>query len=29
VGNYALLMTIVLLLFGVTLFAEGLGGLIG
>jgi hypothetical protein len=29
VGNYALLMTIVLLLFGVTLFAEGLGELIG
>jgi hypothetical protein len=29
VGNYALLMTIVLLLFGVTLFAKGLGGLIG
>jgi threonine/homoserine/homoserine lactone efflux protein len=29
VANYALLMTIVLLLFGVTLFAEGLGGLIG
>jgi threonine/homoserine/homoserine lactone efflux protein len=29
VGNYALLMTIVLLLFGVTLFARGIGGLIG
>ena len=29
VGNYALLMTIVLLLFGVALFAEGLGALIG
>ena len=28
-GNYALLMTIVLLLFGVTLFARGIGGLIG
>ena len=28
-GNYGLLMTIVLLLFGVTLFARGIGGLIG
>ena len=28
-GNYALLMTIVLLLFGVTLFAGGLADLIG
>jgi len=28
-SNYALLMTIVLLLFGVTLFARGIGGLIG
>jgi hypothetical protein len=29
VANYVLLMTVVLLLFGVTIFAEGLGGLIG